>query len=313
MPLLGETYELVRDDLKYRLVLEKVCHKPPIFCLNASSKDWEINSTIMPVSKFWGKSMEIINKGSLKLTVKKTGEVYEWNQPTTILRNLIAGEKYIEPTDTITINCSNGEKSVVEFKAGGMFSGRSEEVTIKAYDANDKLRNLIVKGTWTEKLILTTNTKSKSKSDAAGAKDIEIWKAHALLPNSNKKWGFTNFAAELNEITAIESHRLPPTDSRLRPDLQCYEDGDAEDAERLKLSLEQKQRDRRKIMELKKEHHKPVFFVKESGHGHGNVVDAADGDEILLNWKFIDGEKSYWNRRKNNDWGDLLPLYDNEA
>ncbi|GMM37857.1 oxysterol-binding protein related protein [Saccharomycopsis crataegensis] len=305
MPLLGETYELVRDDLNYRLILEKVCHKPPIFCLHIDNANWEISSTIMPVNKFWGKSLELINKGSFKLTFKASGEVYEWNQPTTLLRNLIAGEKYIEPVDSITINCSTGEKSVVEFKPGGMFTGRSEEVTIKAYDANDKLRNVIIKGSWKEKLFLAPFASINSKKKAGEAdNETEIWAASPLLPNSQKKWGFTNFAAQLNEITVLEEKKLPPTDSRLRPDLQKYENSDVDTAETLKVELEQQQRERRKEMETSGEKHVPKFFAKD-------ITDSND-DDILLNWNFVTGEKSYWNRRKTQDWEDLLQLYETQ-
>lgn len=292
MPLLGETFELVRDDLNYRLVLEKVCHRPSIFCLNVSNGAWEINATIMPTNKFWGKTMEIINKGSFKLQLRKTGEVFEWNQPTTILRNLIAGEKYIEPIETLTVDSSKGEKTVVEFKSTGFFSGRAEEIQIKSYN-NDVLRPVYAKGTWTEHLWFTDNLNAKKKNGA------DLWNCNKLVENSSKKWGFTRFAAELNEITAIEKNKLPPTDSRLRPDLRLYEDGQPDQAEIYKLHLEQLQRDRRKVMETNNTEHVPGFFVQDA---------ATSKEDILLNWKFIKGEKGYWNRRKTQDWNGICEL-----
>lgn len=303
LSLLGETYELVREDLKYRLIMEKVSHRPSILCCNVDNPDWEVTGTLMPINKFWGKSMELVNKGSLNLTIKSTGEMFEWNQATTMLKNLIAGEKYIEPIDSITVNSSNGEKAVIEFKPSGMFSGRSEELVIRVYDSNDNLCDILAKGNWTDSLYLILSKDINSKKIPESAE--LIWKCNPLINKSDKKWGFTKFAVELNDITSIEKDHLPPTDSRLRPDMKFYEDGDEEKAETLKLELEQLQRNRRKDLEQENVKYLPTFFLKEG--------DLLKDEELLLNWKFIKGVKGYWSRRKVNDWDDLLQLYDNSV
>lgn len=282
-PLLGETYELVREDFGIRIISEKVSHRPACYAMFVESKDWSLTFSPMPEQKFWGKNAEIITRGSAKLTIKSTGEVFLWTQPNTLLKNIIAGEKYGEPTGTLTIKSTLGYRAVVEFAKGGMFSGRLEDLTIKAYGPHKSQLPYTVSGKWTEALTLKTNTTERL-----------IWTVGELIPNSIKKFGFTKFAGTLNKFTEIEEGFLPPTDSRFRPDLRTYEKGNTDEAEDLKSKLEEDQRQRRKENEATKTEHEPKFFVPDLETGE---------------WAYRRGEKSYWNRRKTQDWNDLLKLW----
>ncbi|CAX42208.1 oxysterol-binding protein, putative [Candida dubliniensis CD36] len=286
-PLLGETYELVREDLGFRLISEKVSHRPPVFAYHVDTEHWTLDYALSPDQKFWGKQSEVTTKGIVYLRDKSTGEVFTWTQPTTMIKNIIAGETYAEPSGSVTIKSSNGYKAVAEFAKGGMWSGRSEGVVVKAFDNKKKELTYSVEGNWTESFTLKTKTTEKT-----------IWQAGELLPQYQKKFGFTEFAGTLNKITEIEKGKLAPTDSRNRPDLQLYEKGDTDTAETLKNKLEQDQRDRRKELETAGEVHIPKFF-KRKGNGPINESE----------WEFIQGEKSYWNRRKKGDWDDLIKLW----
>ncbi|CCK68891.1 oxysterol-binding protein related protein OSH3 KNAG_0B04570 [Huiozyma naganishii CBS 8797] len=276
-PLLGETFELVKEDMGFRLVAEKVCHKPQIFAFFAQHENWECSYTVSPVQKFWGKSLEFNNEGTIELKCKKTGEYFEWSQPITILKNLIAGERYVEPSNEFEIVSSKSGKTTVEFEKTGMFGGRSESVAVVlTQDNNSNNRRQIISGKWTEKLI---DTKTKGT----------IWSVGDLVSNSKKKYGYTKFSANLNEVTELEKGQLPPTDSRLRPDVKAYEAGDIETAETLKLQLEQKQRERRQ----RGEDVEPQYFVKSSSK----------------TWQYKRGPDSYWERRKRQDWSNVVPLW----
>jgi hypothetical protein len=39
-PLLGETFESVRDDLGYTVISEQVCHHPPITAMHCEAQHW---------------------------------------------------------------------------------------------------------------------------------------------------------------------------------------------------------------------------------------------------------------------------------
>lgn len=294
-PILGETFEFVDDVQNFKFIGEKINHKPQVFAVHADSNDWECSFNLLPDQKFWGKSIELNNKGCVALVCKKTGEMFRWTQPTTILKNIIAGERYSEPSDSIVVTSSIGLKSIVEFKkpASSLFSSnRSEELTVKLVnmESNKKPTQLYATGTWTKEMTL------KSTDDASLAQPL--WKATELPKDESTKWGFTRFATNLNEITDNERDKLPHTDSRFRPDIQRYERGDIEKAELLKLDIEQIQRDRRKEIADAGQVHQPMFFQKKSQTKYENLEDE------LLNYEFIKGQRSYWNRRKTGDWGE---------
>lgn len=194
------------------------------------------------------------------------------------MRNIIAGEKYVEPVGTMTVfNETTGAKAVASFKAKGMFSGRSEEVETQTIDPSGQDLAINLHGTWTNALELKEPGKIGQST---------IWSAGALVDQAPKHYGMPLFAAELNEITDIERNRLPVTDSRLRPDQQALERGDHDEAESLKNQLEEVQRARRRDMEAAGETWKARWFtpvemgVKSSGDSRpGKKATGRNGHE----------------------------------
>jgi hypothetical protein len=292
-PMLGETFELVREDLGFRFLAEKVSHHPVRAACQAESLNnggWCFAQSPQPVQKFWGKSVELNTEGRshaiLHAPNDGKGEHYSWNQATCFLRNVIAGEKYVEPVQNMTIvNETNGMRAVATFKAGGMFAGRSEEVTVQIFDpaSGDTPISTGLTGKWTESL----------KRTDTGA---EIWKAGPLVANAAKVYGFTTFAAALNEVTENEDGFLPPTDSRLRPDQRLLELGDVDKAEATKARLEERQRSRKKVRDSHGNEWTPQFFEKVAGNG----------EEL---WRLKD-KGGYWERRVKGDWSGVEEVFE---
>ncbi|AMD19743.1 HCL408Wp [Eremothecium sinecaudum] len=273
-PLLGETYELIREDKGFRLISEKVSHKPQVFAFHVEHSEWECNYAISPVQKFWGKSLEFTNEGIIRVTIKSTGEKFQWSQPSMLLKNIITGERYVEPSNQFEVTSSEGARAVVSFKHSGMFSSRSEDLNILLYDKNGKLCDSL-KGQWTSGIIHNRTGEV-------------IWKVGDLIADAPKKFGFTKFAANLNGITKLEEGNLPPTDCRLRPDLRLYEAGVIEASEELKLKLEKQQRERRNNgLDFR-----PLYFTKHNGE-----------------WRYITGSNSYWEKRRRQDWHDAPQIW----
>jgi hypothetical protein len=106
------------------------------------------------------------------------------------------------------------------------------------------------------------------------------------VDDAPQRYGLTTFAANLNEITEIEEGRLPPTDTRLRPDQRAAERGELDEAEVWKTKLEEKQRERRRDTEARGDVQKPRWFVKVEG-----------GDEGEELWKLKGGKGGYWDER----------------
>jgi hypothetical protein len=289
-PLLGETFELLRTEGEvpggFRLIVEKVTHRPVRLAMQADAENWSLAQSPAPGQKFWGKSAEITTDGRVRVALHLpdgTDELYSWNIGTMFLRNVVMGEKYVEPVGTMTVlNESTGAKANIEFKTKGMFGGRCEDVQADTYGVDGAPTGVSLIGTWTKSLQVVESGKNTGQ---------EIWKAGQLVPNAANTYGMTTFAAGLNEITDIEKNRLPPTDTRLRPDQRLAEEGKLDDAEIWKVKLEEAQRARRGDMEERGDEHKPKWFFK--------VADAPDGEEV---WKFRGGKDSYWEERGRGVW-----------
>lgn len=293
-PMLGETFELVREDLGFRFVAEKVSHHPVRMACQAESLNnggWAYAQSPQPVQKFWGKSVELNNDGRARVVLHGPKEHYSWAQATCFLRNVIAGEKYVEPVQTMTVhNETNGLRAVATFKSGGMFSGRSEDVTVQLFEHDSPL-SLGLTGKWTESL---------RRTDTGAT----IWTVGPLVPDAPKVYGFTTFAAALNQITEIEEGHLPPTDSRLRPDQQALEAGDIDKAEALKARLEERQRARRKVLEGHGQNWKPQFFEKVASNAVDSKLDPEE--EVWM----LKEEGGYWDKRAAGDWSDVKEVFE---
>lgn len=305
-PMLGESFELIRGDRSsdgqpgFRFVAEKVCHHPVEMAWQADALDnsWSISQSQRPTQKFWGKSMELNTEGKYRLTLHNVsgdedsthGEQYVWRAAPAYLRNVIAGEKYLEPVQTMTItNNSTGHRAVATFKTSGMFSGRSEDVTVACFGPGSQAPLPVqLVGKWTTSL---------SRSDTGEI----IWTVGPLVQNAAKVYGFTSFTAGLNEITSIEKDAMSPTDSRLRPDQRALEDGDLDTAEALKAKLEERQRSRRKTLETHGRSYEPTFFHPAKAH--------QDADEEQI-WLLTQGQHGYWERRARHDWNNLVDIFE---
>ncbi|XP_044149396.1 oxysterol-binding protein-related protein 1 isoform X3 [Bufo gargarizans] len=130
-PLLGETYELVRDDLGFRLISEQVSHHPPISAFHAEglSNDFVFHGSIYPKLKFWGKSVEAEPKGIITLELLKHNEAYTWTNPTCCVHNIIVGKLWIEQYGNMEItNHKTGDKCILSFKPCGLFGKELHKV-----------------------------------------------------------------------------------------------------------------------------------------------------------------------------------------
>ncbi|KFY35928.1 hypothetical protein V495_07966, partial [Pseudogymnoascus sp. VKM F-4514 (FW-929)] len=221
--MLGETFELVRSDSEtpgnFRFLAEKVSHRPVKMACQADSPLWSFSHSSTPVQKFWGKSAELITEGKVYTVLRLADgvdECYSWPIATVFLRNVVMGEKYFEPVGSVSVlNESSGAVAVVEYKSKGMFGGRSEDVEVGLWDASGAKTSVGLEGTWTASLKLTEKGKPKG----------EVWHAGPLVSSAESRYGFTAFAATLNERTAVEEGKTPVTDSRLRPDQRAAEEG----------------------------------------------------------------------------------------
>lgn len=292
-PMLGETFELVREDRNFRFLAEKISHRPVRLAYQAESENWSLAQSPLPTQKFWGKSAELITEGRMRVILHGTGDRFSWAPATCFLRNIIAGEKYIEPVGSMTItNEASGEQATVTFKAKGMFSGRGEDVVVQTFDPSGAELPLGLAGKWTASLALTDRGVPLPRAHP-------LWTVGDLVPDAPKRYGFTTFTASLNELLPGDGEVLVPTDSRFRPDQRAAEEGDIDAAEAFKAKLEDAQRERRRVLDEQGGEWTPMWFSKVEGAG-------ADGAEEV--WNLKGGREGYWERRGRRDWRGVVDV-----
>ncbi|EPQ30233.1 uncharacterized protein PFL1_02349 [Pseudozyma flocculosa PF-1] len=285
-PLLGETYECVREDKHFKFVAEKVVHQPPVVASYAEGKGWKCQGWSSVKNKFWGKSLELIPEGSTRLEFGD-GDVFSFQKPSSFMRNLLAGNKYLEHVGELTVTNENtGQRIVIEFKEGTMWggSGSRNQVTGTVYDANDK-EVTHVKGKWSDNLSRQHDKENYQL----------LWEAAEMPPYAEEYYGFTYFAMALNELSADCKDLLPPTDSRLRPDQRAFEEGKVDEAEQLKHSLEEAQRARRKQYQSEGKEYQAKWFHQE-GDQPGWVYGGTQGEDYFKTRRKAadEGQKEAW-------------------
>ncbi|PWN47061.1 hypothetical protein IE53DRAFT_371781 [Violaceomyces palustris] len=256
-PLLGETFECLREDKNLRFVAEKVVHQPPIVATHAEGKGWTCSGWSCVKNKFWGKSLELIPEGSLRLELHD-GDAFTLVKPSSFMRNLLAGNKYLEHVGELTVTNENtGQRLVIEFKEGTLWGGLSSRNSVAGtvYDANGSVVTHL-RGKWTDNLAIQKDKENYQL----------VWEASEMPPHADDYYGFTYFAMSLNEIApGCDESVLPPTDSRLRPDQRHFENGEVDQAEATKQRLEEEQRARRRKMEAQGVRHQPRWFHQDAG------------------------------------------------
>ncbi|XP_033009581.1 oxysterol-binding protein-related protein 2 [Lacerta agilis] len=279
-PLLGETYELVREDLGFRFISEQVSHHPPIsaFYSEGLNQDFIFHGSIYPKLKFWGKSVEAEPRGTITLELLKHNEAYTWTNPTCCVHNVIIGKLWIEQYGTVEIiNHRTGDKCILHFKPCGLFGKELHRIEGYIQDKNKK-KLAVIYGKWTECLwcvdpSIYENYKKNERrggdqrkpkpsddpenDEADDMPEIQetvqvvpgsklLWRISTRPPNSSQMYNFTNFAVSLNELEKGMEEVLAPTDCRLRPDIRHMENGEIDLASKEKERLEEKQRAARK-------------------------------------------------------------------
>lgn len=148
-PLLGETYELVRNDLGFRIMCEQVSHHPPISAFHADSEDFEFYGTMQPKLK-WGKSVEIKPEGRLTVKLLRHGESYSWTNVNCCVHNVIVGQLWFEQYGTMEIiGHTTGLRATIHFKSAGT-TGRDLHRLEGFVSDSQKTKLRFLYGKWTE-------------------------------------------------------------------------------------------------------------------------------------------------------------------
>uniref|UniRef100_A0A673NKA0 Oxysterol-binding protein n=1 Tax=Sinocyclocheilus rhinocerous TaxID=307959 RepID=A0A673NKA0_9TELE len=252
-PVLGETYENVREDHGFSYIAEQVSHHPPLSACHAESDNFSFWQDQRWKNKFWGKSVEIVSTGMVNVTLPNYGDHYEWNKAVTCIHNVFSQQRSLEHYGDVVIRNLNNDEctckiTFVKSRYWGDDSNKNEVQGTVLDRAGRVLHRF--GGSWHEGIFCDTLPNPQC-----------IWKPNPQPDDYFDYYGFSQYARELNDLTPDIKDKLPPTDTRFRPDQRLLEKGKVEEADKRKDEIEEKQRERRKAMTKRGEEHVPRFFV----------------------------------------------------
>ncbi|XP_059433410.1 oxysterol-binding protein-related protein 1C-like isoform X1 [Corylus avellana] len=278
-PLLGETYEADYPDKGLRFISEKVSHHPTIVACYCEGRGWRFSGDSDLKSKFWGRTIQLDPVGLLTLEFDD-GEVFEWSKVTTSIYNLIIGKLYCDHYGTMRIEGNRDYSCKLKFKEQSIIDRNPHQVQGTVQDKDGKTVATLI-GKWDEGMRYVIGDGSRKEKGSNSLLEPQfLWK-RSKPSKYPTRYNLTRFAITLNELTHGLEEKLPPTDSRLRPDQRCLENGEYEMANSEKLRLEQKQRQARKMQESG---WKPRWFAK---------------DKFRNTYRYIGG---YWEAREKHKW-----------
>ncbi|KAF8032842.1 hypothetical protein BT93_D1660 [Corymbia citriodora subsp. variegata] len=281
-PLLGETYEADYPEKGVRFFSEKVSHHPTLIACHCEGRGWKFWADSNLRTKFWGQSIQLDPVGVLTLEFDD-GEIFQWNKVTTSINNLIIGKVYCDHHGFMNIHGNCQYSCKVKFKEPSILDRTPHQVHGFIEDVTGRKVATIV-GKWDEAIYYVdgeVTRKLKNYNDAS-----LLWKCNKRPPTLTR-YNMSSFAITLNELTPGLQEKLPPTDSRLRPDQRHLENGEYEKANAEKQRLEKRQRMSRNC--------------KKMGGSPDGSRDGEDGP-----FHYVGG---YWEARQQSKWEGCLDIF----
>ncbi|KAL9226374.1 hypothetical protein vseg_002197 [Gypsophila vaccaria] len=284
-PLLGETYEADYPDKGLRFFSEKVSHHPMVVACHCEGRGWKFWADSNLKGKFWGRSIQLDPVGALTLQFED-GETFQWSKVTTSIYNIIIGKIYCDHFGTMRIKGSGNYSCKLKFKEQSIIEQNPHQVHgfVEDNRTGEKVAMLI--GKWDEAMYYVLGDPTmKPKGYDPMTEAVLLWERDKSPAKT--RYNLTPFAISLNELTPGLKEKLPPTDSRLRPDQRHLENGDYELANAEKLRLEKLQRQARRMQESGWQ---PRWFRK-------NEDDC---------YRYIGG---YWEAREKDNWRGITDIF----
>ncbi|XP_065663146.1 oxysterol-binding protein 1 isoform X2 [Hydra vulgaris] len=318
-PLLGETYECDRnEDLGWQSLAEQVSHHPPSLAHHAEGRGWTLWQNFTMSSKFRGKYLLVSPIGTAHCKFAKSGNHYTWKKVTTTVNNIIVGKLWIDQSGEMDIiNHTTGEKCNLKYHSYSYFSRDvPKRVTGCVFDKNNVTR-YVLSGIWDQKVDCAKviykepnigNGKQPqgmptTKSSNPNTLPAQLLWAKKPLPSGAKlMYYFSEFTCSLNQ----EEKNVCPTDSRFRPDIRLMEQQNFDEANTVKLALEENQRLRRRQRDSDAqiagqeghvcETYKPTWFeYTEDEHSPDVGIYVYKG--------------GYWEAKVKQDWSHCPDIY----
>ena len=299
IPLVGETFEYVDNNLHYRFFAEEVQRMPGhISAFIVEGKKW----------KYWGDNrntasfrffsgaygVDFGNKIHLELVNEdKENKIdkFLYNRPSTLLKGILTnklhydynGEINITSPDYPNIFCKI--EYISDYNEEGIIKG--EIVKGENIDNGDIIYK--IGGNW-KKEIYITDSDDNNKNVLFTVNEEECFK------NSVEKYIIPEYCCNLNYLPDELKEIIPVSDTRNRPDQKEYEKGSTEKSQELKAIIEEMQVYKQDILDKSNKEHQPIYFTNEYNEDSKDFVYMYKG--------------GYWEDRKNKKFKNLKNVFD---
>ena len=299
IPLVGETFEYVDNNLHYRFFAEEVQRMPGhISAFIVEGKKW----------KYWGDNrntasfrffsgaygVDFGNKIHLELVNEdKENKIdkFLYNRPSTLLKGILTnklhydynGEINITSPDYPNIFCKI--EYISDYTEEGIIKG--EIVKGENIDNGDIIYK--IGGNW-KKEIYITDSDDNNKNVLFTVNEEEFFK------NSVEKYIIPEYCCNLNYLPDELKDIIPVSDTRNRPDQKEYEIGSTEKSQELKAIIEEMQVYKQDILDKSNKEHQPIYFTNEYNEDSKDFVYMYKG--------------GYWEDRKNKKFKNLKNVFD---
>ena len=264
IPLVGESFEYVDNNLHYRFFGEEVQRLPSHVSAYIAEGDkwryWADNRNTASFRFFAGAyGVDFGNKIHLELfNSEKTGDkkhdTFVYNRPSTLLKGILVNKLHYDYSGSVTITSPDypDYECTVEYISDNYEEGIVEGKITKGED------NIIynIGGNWKKELYIT-DANEENKQVLFTVKEEDFFK------NSVDGYILPSYSCNFNHITDELKAVLPPSDTRFRPDQREYEIGSTEKSQEIKKTIEEMQQYKQELLDKANKEYQPVYFSNE--------------------------------------------------
>ena len=264
IPLVGESFEYVDNNLHYRFFGEEVQRLPSHVSAYIAEGDkwryWADNRNTASFRFFAGAyGVDFGNKIHLELfNSEKTGDkkhdTFVYNRPSTLLKGILVNKLHYDYSGSVTITSPDypDYECTVEYISDNYEEGIVEGKITKGED------NVIynIGGNWKKELYIT-DANEENKQVLFTVKEEDFFK------NSVDGYILPSYSCNFNHITDELKAVLPPSDTRFRPDQREYEIGSTEKTKKIKKTIEEMQQYKQELLDKANKEYQPVYFSNE--------------------------------------------------
>ena len=301
IPLVGETYEYVDNNLKYRFFAEEVQRLPghiSAFIVEGEKwKYWGDNRNTSSFRFFSGAyGVDFGNKIHLDLLNENKENLFDrfiYNRPSALLKGILINKLHYDYSGEINIispdypNILCKIEYISDYNEEGIIKGN----IVKGDNIDDGDLIYKIGGNWKKEIYITDK-------DDNNKKILFTVKEQDFFKNSVEKYVIPEYCCNLNYLPDKLKEVIPVSDTRNRPDQKEYEIGSTEKSQEIKTIMEEMQVYKQDILDKNNKEHQPIYFSNEYNE---------DSKDFVFTYK-----GGYWEDRKKKKFSKLKNVFDAE-